>query len=363
MPAYASQAGYNSQQLIANQGIVKEVLMNIILAIVLGVVLVGGIGLFLFEFRIRQPDFLVLREFQGHISLRKGLIYPRHFSLPIQRTTCPIQLTVDATAAGNLGVRVKLVGSVALSLEHLSSLIRVGGWNREAVLHAADEVQVLLQGLVKEYTERSGISSLASANILNYLNENAAVVKEKFGVELISLAIQALDPTDPEIAEALRQQEQARLLEQTEQLNQQARIAASRSKAQADEEIADLEHRLDLKKAGLKKTLLEKESALSQQNLTDELKRNRMRLAFEREELEVLKSSPELLMLTPQAARLAEASQNLRNARTVISLTPQDKEHGSELLNLFQELLQKALEARKRGGGDMASSPNDGASQ
>ena len=242
----------------------------------------------------------------------------------------------------------RLVGSVAPSLENIPSLIRVGGWNRDAVVRATDEVQVLLQGLVKEYTERSGINTLSSANILNFLNERSAVIQEKFGVELISLAIQSLDPTDPEIADALRQQEQARLLEQTEHLNQQARVAAAKARARADEEIAKMEHTLDLKKAELKKLLLEKESALSQQNLTDELARNRMRLAFEMEELEVLKNSPELLMLTPQAARLAEASQNLKNARTVISLNPQELPHGSELLDLFQELLQKALEARKR---------------
>jgi hypothetical protein len=308
---------------------------------------VGAILLALFEYRIRQPDFLVLYESKGRISLRKGLIYPRHFSLPLRRSTCPVQLTVDATAAGNLGVRVKLVGSVAPSLEHLPSLIRVGGWNREAVVRATDEVQVLLQGLVKEYTERSGINTLASASILSYLNERSVVLKEKYGVELISLAIQSMDPTDPEIADALRQQEQARLLEQTEHLNQQARVAAARAKVQADEEIARMEHKLDLKKAELKKLLLEKESVLSQQNLTDELARNRMRLAFEVEELQVLKNSPELLMLTPQAARLAEASQNLKNARTVISLTPQESLHGSELLNLFQELLQKAIESNR----------------
>jgi hypothetical protein len=321
--------------------------MDITLAVILSIVVVGAILLALFEYRIRQPDFLVLYESKGRINLRKGLVYPRHFSLPLKRTTCPVQLTVDATAAGNLGVRVKLVGSVAPSLENLDALVRVGGWNREAVVRATDEVQVLLQGLVKEYTERSGISTLSSANILNYLNEHAAVVKEKFGVELISLALQSLDPTDPEIADALRQQEQARLLEQTEQLNQQARVAAAKAKARADEEIAGMEHSLDLKKADLKKLLLEKESALSQQNLTDELARNRMRLAFEMEELQLLKNSPELLMLTPQAARLAEASQNLKNARTVISLTPQDSAHGSDLLTLFQELLQKALDARK----------------
>jgi predicted ATP-dependent endonuclease of OLD family len=321
--------------------------MNIILTVVVGVAVVGAILVAFLEYRIRQPDFLVLHESKGRISLRKGLIYPRHFSLPIQRTTYPIQLTIEATAAGNLGVCVKLVGSVAPSLEHIQSLIRVGGWNRDAVTRATDEVQVLLQGLVKEYTERSGINTLSSANILSYLNERSAMIKEKFGVELISLAIQSLEPTDPEIADALRQQEQARLLEQTEHLSQQARVAAAKAKSQADEEIAEMEHALDLKKVELKKLLLEKESALTHQSLSDELTRNRMRLAFEIEELEVLKNSPELLMLTPQAARLAEASQNLKNARTVISLTPQGSTHGSELLNLFQDLLQKALEAKK----------------
>jgi len=325
--------------------------MNIILEVIIGVVILAAILLALFEYRIRQPDYLVLYETRGRISLRKGLVYPRHFSLPLQRTTVPVQLSVDATAAGNLGVRVKLVGSVAPALENIASLIRVGGWNRDAVVRATDEVQVLLQGLVKEYTERSGINTLSSANILNYLNEHSAVTKERFGVELISLAIQSLDPTDPEIADALRQQEQARLLEQTEHLNQQARVAAAKAKTQADEEIAEMEHTLDLKKARLKKLLLEKESALSRQTLTDELERNRMRLAFEMEELQVLKSSPELLMLTPQAARLAEASQNLKNARTVISLSPQDPARGSDLLSLFQELLQKALDAKRDAAG------------
>jgi hypothetical protein len=256
-------------------------------------------------------------------------------------------MTIEATAAGNLEVRVKLVGSVAPSLEHILSLIRVGGWNRDAVERAAEESQVMLQGLIKEHTERSGIHALSSTGILNYLNERSDLIKEKFGVELISLAIQSLEPTDPEIADALRQQEQARLLEQTEHLNNQARVAAAKAKYQADEEIAEMEHTLELKKAELKKDLLKEESLLANQHLEDELARNRMRLAFEKEELEILKSNPELLMLTPQAARLAEASQNLKNARTVISISPQDLAQGSEYLSLFQNLLQKALEAKK----------------
>ncbi len=316
--------------------------------IILGVIVVVVCLLVAFyEFRIRQPDVLVLYETKGRIGVRRGLVYPRHFSLPLKRTTCPIQLTIEVTAIGNLGVTVKLIGSVAPSLEHIQSLIRAGGWNSEAVARAADEAQVLLQGLIKEFTERSEIHALSSTAILSYLNEQSNLFEEKLGIELISLAVQSLDPTDPEIANALRQQEQARLLEQTERLNHQARTLAAKAKYQADKDIAMMNHTLELKKAELDKILLEKEAALAHQRLENELTRNRMRLAFEKEEVAVLKSSPELLMLTPQAARLAEASQNLKNARTVISFTPQELVHGSELLSLFQELLQKALEAKK----------------
>ena len=106
--------------------------MNIILDVIIGVVVVVILALVIFEYRIRQPDFLVLHESNGRISLRKGLVYPRHFSLALPRTTCPIQLTVDATAAGNLGVRVKLVGSVAPSLENIA-----GQSPSAAGLHAA----------------------------------------------------------------------------------------------------------------------------------------------------------------------------------------------------------------------------------
>ena len=226
--------------------------------------------------------------------------------------------------------------------------MEIGADLQKPVAHAADEVQVMLQGLVKEYTEQCEIHALSSTSLVKNLNKSSSFIQGKTGVELISLAVQLLEPTDPEISDALRQQEQARLLEQTERLNNKARSAAARAKFQADDEISQMEHDLELKKAELKKALLEQESALTQQSLEDELKRNRMRLEFEKEELDVLKSSPELLMLTPQAARLAEASQNLKNARTIVSFTPQELVQGSELLSLFQNLMQRAVE-EKRG--------------
>ncbi len=317
------------------------------ITLIIGVVFVVGLIAVVWEFRFRQPDVLVLSESQDRIRLRKGLFYPRHFSLTLKRTTCPIQLTVEATAKGNMGVRVKLVGSVAPSVEQIASLIRVGGWDRDAVAHAANQAQVLIEGMVKEYAERAEIHALSSTGVLAYLNEHSNLLVEKLGVELVSLTVQSLEPTDPEIADALRQQQQASLLEETERLSHQARVAAARAKYQADEEIAEREHALELKKAGLKQILLEKESALAHQRLEDELTRDRMRLAFEKEGLDVLRSSPELLMLTPQAARLAEASQGLKNARTVISLAPQELERGSELFGWFQNLLRKALEAKR----------------
>jgi archaeosine-15-forming tRNA-guanine transglycosylase len=102
-----------------------------------------------------------------------------------------------------------------------------------------------------------------------------------------------------------------------------------------------MEHALELKRAELKKIQFERDSELARQRVEDELARSRLRLAFEKEELEALRRNPELLMLTPQAARLAEASQSLKNARTIISLTPQELANGSALFTMFRNLLEK----------------------
>lgn len=132
------------------------------------------------------------------------------------------------------------------------------------------------------------------------------------------------------------------MLEQTEELKHHASVSAARAKYRADEAIAEMEHALELKRAELRKIQFGSEAELSRRRIEDELERSRLRLAFEKEELDVLLSSPELLMLTPQAARLAEASQSLKNARTVISLTPQDVAGSSSaLFTMFRNLLQK----------------------
>ncbi len=305
------------------------------------------IAVFAYEYRLRRPDCIVLCETRTGLGVRRGPFYPRHFSLPIRRTPHSLLLTVDATAAGNLGVRVKLAGSVALDPDHVQALIRVGGWNNEAVAHAARETNILLDSLVKECTEQRDIQTLSPTVILGYVNERASLTRERFGVELISLAVQSVEPTDQAVADALRQQEQARLLEQTERLSHHARVSAAKAKHEADQEITAMEHSLELQRAAMQKDVLEQEATLACQRLEHELARSRMRLQFEREELDLLKSSPELLMLTPQAARLAEASQSLKSARTIISLSPQELPHGTDVLGLFQELIQKAVDVKE----------------
>ena len=66
--------------------------MDVVLGVVVAAIIVIGVLVALFELRVRQPDVLVLSESKGRISVRKGLFYPRHFSLPLKRTTCPIQV-------------------------------------------------------------------------------------------------------------------------------------------------------------------------------------------------------------------------------------------------------------------------------
>ena len=298
-----------------------------------------------FEYRIRKPDFIVLYETKAGLGIRKGRFYPRHFSLLLQRTTHSFQLTIDATAKGGIDIKVKLAATVAASLGHLTELIRIGGWSTEAVARAAKELETVLQGFVKGFTEQFEIEEISSQKIHEYLHREIPASKGALGIEVISLTILSFEPVNPQISEALKQQEQARIVEQTEVLNQKARITSTKARLKADEEISQLENQLELKKYEIKKTQWEREAQLNDLKVNDELKRNRKRLEFDKEELEMLKSSPELLMLTPQAARLAEASQGLKNARTVVSLSPQDIAHGSELFGMFQNVLQNALDS------------------
>ena len=127
-----------------------------------------------------------------------------------------------------------------------------------------------------------------------------------------------------------------------------ARIAAARARTSADEKIADLEHQLEQKRLALKKATVDLEASLSSARAEHDQELKKMQLAMQREEMRLLKENPELLLLTPQAARLAEASQTLKNARTVVSLSPADAQQTPEILGWFQSLLQNAVDSYRK---------------
>jgi hypothetical protein len=316
--------------------------------ITVGILVLVFLFVFFLEYRQRKPDQLVLFESHGKIIIRTARYYPKHFSIALPKTTYSAQMNIEASAKGNLDIKVKLAVSVAAALDHIPELIRVGGWSNIAVTKAEKELETIIHSIVKEYTERYEIEELSSAKIYDYLIQKIKISKNTLGLDIISLTVQSFEALDSKIAEAMRQQESARIMEQTEILNQHARIHAAKAKLKADEEIALLENNLELKRYDLKKTILEKESSLAQKRVEDELSRKRLQLAVDNEELLMLKNSPELLMLTPQAARLAEASQSLKNAKTIVTLSPNDISKGSELISMFQQFLQTAVSGSKK---------------
>lgn len=320
-------------------------------------VLVLAAAAVLYEYRLRKPDQLVMYESDGGVRLRGGRFYPRHFSLALAGTTHPIDLKIEGVARGGIQIRTAVAASVTASRENLTGLVRVGGWKADAVAKASRELETVIQSLVRQFTERHLLDELSSEALAGHLTAGVKASARDFGLALVSLTVQSIDAADPEIADAMRRRESARILEETEFLNQKARISAARARLEADEQIAFSEHELELKRLDLKKEELEKEALLARKRTEDELERSRMRLAYEGEEIALLKHFPELLLLSPQAARLAEASQNLKNARTIVSLWPSDAERESGLSGLFQRFLELALEADKKKRLEASGTP------
>ena len=117
------------------------------------ILLIVIIIIIVYEFRLRKPDEVVLFESSGEIKKRSGRFYPRHFSLAVSASAHFRKMSVEADAAGKLGVRIALAFSAAMDKTRLSELIRVGGWQKKCVDNAVDEAQVLVESQIKELTE------------------------------------------------------------------------------------------------------------------------------------------------------------------------------------------------------------------
>ncbi len=312
----------------------------------LPVILLIIIALILWEYRIRKPDQFILFESAGEVKKRKTRFYPRHFSLALPATTYTISFKVETEARGKLPIIVSLVVTIAASAGYLSALIRVGGWKKDAIAKAGKELEVLLQSAISEFCEKYEIEDVSTEALNKHLSTKPGKSVADLGIDVVSLTIQAVDPVDDEIAEAMQQREASRILEQTEKEKQRARVAATKAKIEADEKIALAEHDLELKRYKLKEAQLVRENDITNQKMKEDLKRREMQLNFDKKEVELLSKNPELMVLSPQLTRLAEASQNLKNARTVVSLSPQQISHGGQIMDMIQEFLHGMTKAQ-----------------
>ena len=220
--------------------------------IAIGIIILILVILLISEYRIKKPGQIILYESNGVVSYRKSRFYPRHFSLIIPNTTYNLSSTVEPEAKGKIALIVKYSATVTPSLENISKLIHVGGWGNEALSDAAKELDVILQGRVKEFTENYEVQEIKSESIANYLREKVKDINAQLGLELLSFTIQSVEPADKKITEAIRQKEASRILEDTEKTSQQARINTAHMKLKADEEIMNYEHKLEMKKFQLK---------------------------------------------------------------------------------------------------------------
>lgn len=292
-----------------------------------------------YEYRIKKPGQIVLVEKKGKVELRKSKLYPRHFCMPLSISSESITSHFEVEAKGKISLSVKLVATVTPSIENISQLIKVGGWDKNILASAAKEFEVILQNLVRTYADQYEVENISSNSAQKFLSENFEDVKKKLGIEVLSLTVQSIEPIDQKISQAIKQKEEARILEDTEKTTQKARIAAAEIKNKADDSILQLEHEMELKRLKLQEIELVSQTEIENKRLTEELKRDKMKLELDKEEVLLLKENPELLLLTPQLAKLAEASQNLRNARTVVSLG--DIEQGSEIVDVLKGFVKR----------------------
>ncbi|RLD12042.1 hypothetical protein DRI50_09500 [candidate division KSB1 bacterium] len=312
-------------------------------SIVFAVIIVIAILIFLFEYRLRRPDELILTDKAGQIKIRKGRYYPKHFSLAVPATIHSLTQEFESEARGKLPVKIRIVLTTSASTGHLTELVRSGGWNKNMVQKATEECAILLQSLSKAFCEQREIEELSAEALHQYLQKHLEDESPKFGLQIIQINVQSIEPADPEIAEAMQQQEAARIREKTEHINQEARLKATQKRLETDEKIKQLEHQLALKELNLKKEEQEKEALLARLQVEQELERRRMQFEMEQKELKAFEEHPELLLLSPQIARLAEASQQLRNARTVVSLSGVDQQKAGTLMETLEEIIQRVF--------------------
>ncbi len=311
---------------------------------VLWIVLFVALVLFIlaiFSLKERRPDQLLLVEKKGYIRPYLKRWYWGRSVLALPATIRTISTEVKAQARGKIDVVARLSVSFFPDPKQVQNLIRVGGWQPDAVDKVASELAGTVQGLAGEIVEQMDITELTREKLGEALRNRLSELAPNLGVSITSVVVSAAEAADKKIADAIRQKEEARIQEETERANQQARIAREKLRLKADDTIARMKHDTEMARLRLKETEELTSAELEQKILEKEAEKKRLNLELEKEEVALLSQNPELLMLAPQLSRLVEASQQLKNARTVISLSPEMYDGLPKVLQTMLDVLQK----------------------
>ncbi|RKY77224.1 hypothetical protein DRQ12_08660 [candidate division KSB1 bacterium] len=288
--------------------------------VILALLVILGVLIF-WLFGWKKPDQLVLIEKKGRVTLWQHRLYPKKLCLVLPATMRTVPIEVTAPARGKIDVVIKLAATFFPNPEQAHNLIRVGGWSIDAIDKVSGELKGTLQGMVGEIVELHDVTKITCDSIGSEIKKRLKEVEANLGVKVTSVMVYSAEAADKKIADAIRQQEEARIQEEAEKVSQAARIAQTKAQIEANEQIAEARHALTIKELKLREKQEALLAELEQKKAEQEIERRRLFLDLEREEVNLLTQNPSLLLLTPQVTRLAEASQQLKSAKTVVSVS------------------------------------------
>jgi len=304
------------------------------------IVSAGALVILLFVFvmlyRFRRPDQLVIIYQKGRLVLCRRRIYFKKFALPIPASVQTVLAEVNTQAKGKIDIAVKVSVSFYPDPERVDSIVRVGGWNPDCVERISKELRGTAQGLISDYAEQKELSFLTREELAQVIKEKLKLQEGTMGIKVTAVTVQKLEAIDEKIAEAIRQLEEAKIQERAEKAIQDARLSQAITKLETNQRIMEEEHKLEMRSLTLKEAQEIEGAKLAKTSVQMETERRRLLLEVEKEELDVILKNPKLFLLAPQLAKLTEASQQFKNAETVINVS---SDAISRLPGMLKELM------------------------
>jgi purine-nucleoside phosphorylase len=291
-------------------------------------------GALFFLFQRKRPDQLILLEKKGKVVEWTRSFYPKRICLSLSNTVHSFTAEVRTMGRGKIEVLIKVSVSFHTNPAKLENLIRVGGWSTAALKNVEKEITNAVPGIVGSVVENLEITEMQREAIARNLLEKLERLAENSGVQISTVTVISADPVDAKITEAIKKLEEARLQEIAERTLQTSRTLQAELKAQADQRIAQAEHEVAMKKLALQKIREAEAAELALATVKQQNERRKLELEIEKKEVEIFTQNPALLLLAPQLTRLTEASQQLKNAETVVSFS-------SEFFNKLPQPLQE----------------------